>query len=59
MRAAPVPSLQYTIRVLAGCSRNPTCSIRFPIASSTSRAWRSVAQCTTASSAYRSNWTAG
>ena len=46
-----LPSLQYTIRVLAGCSRNPTCSIRFPIAASTLRAWRSVTQCTTASSA--------
>ena len=53
------PSLQYTIRVLAGCSRSPTCSILFCSAASTSRAWRSVAQCTTASSAYRSNWTPG
>jgi hypothetical protein len=41
---------QYTIRVLSGCNRSPTCSIRAPIAASTLRACRWLTQCTTASS---------
>ena len=49
----------HTIRVLSGCKRSPTCSIRSPIACTTMRAWRSERQCTTASSTYRSNGTAG
>lgn len=49
-------SLQYTILVLSGCSRSPTSSILFPSAARTSWAWCSVTQCTTPSSAYRSNW---
>ena len=38
-----LPSLQYPIRVLAGCSRSPTCSMRLPIAARTSSAWPQVA----------------
>src|SRR5664279_5186049 len=53
------PSWQYTIRVLSGCNRSPTASIRSAIAASTVRAWRSLTQCTTASSTYRSNVTLG
>ena len=54
-----LPSLQYTIRVLSGCSRSPTSAILSAIAASTCRAWRSLTQCTTASSAYRSNGRSG
>src|SRR5215470_3068365 len=38
--------------VLPGCSRSPTLASRCSNAARTSRAWHSVAQCTTASSAY-------
>ena len=37
MIAAPVASLQYTIRVLSGCNSRPTCARRAAIAS---RTWR-------------------
>jgi len=52
-------SLQYTIRVLAGCSRSPTSAILSAIALTSMLAWRSLTQCTTASSAWRSNWMVG
>jgi hypothetical protein len=47
-----LPSLQYTILVLAGCSRSPTSAILFAIAVTSILAWRLLTQCTTASSAY-------
>jgi hypothetical protein len=50
--------LQYTIRVLAGCNRNPTSAILSAIARTSILAWRWLTQCTTTSSAYRSNWMA-
>src|SRR5664280_1876859 len=52
-------SLQYTILVLSGCSCSPISTSRRPIASRTCRAWRSVTQWTTTSSANLSNWTPG
>src|SRR6476469_6236955 len=52
-------SPQYTILVLSGCSRNPTLYNRSANVAHTCRAWRSVTQCTTASSANRSNSTVG
>jgi hypothetical protein len=45
-----LPSLQYTIRVLAGCSRSPTSASLSAIALTSILAWRSLTQCTTASS---------
>src|SRR4029450_7567730 len=52
-------SLQYTILVLSGCSRSPTCSILSVITRRTSAASRLLSQVTTASSAYLSNGTVG
>ena len=57
-RAGPA-SLQYTMRVLSGCSSRPTCASRAAIASRTWRAWPLAAQCTTTSSQYRSNGRSG
>src|SRR5271165_4865536 len=52
-------SPQYTILVLSGCSRSPTFSNRSASAADTCRALLSVTQCTTTSSANRSNSTDG
>jgi hypothetical protein len=48
--ARRLPSLQYTIRVLVGCRRSPTSASLSAIAVASMRAWRSLTQCTTASS---------
>ena len=47
---APVLGPRYTIRGLSGCSCSPTSAILSCSAASTWRAWRSLTQCTTASS---------
>src|ERR1019366_5529292 len=52
-------SLQYTSRVFTGCSSSPHSASRDAMAFQTARAWALLRQCTTTSSQYRSNVTAG
>ena len=51
--------VQYTIFVLSGCSSSPTSFMRSRSAARTLRAWYSLTQWITASSAKRSNSATG
>jgi hypothetical protein len=59
MRAAPAAVLAVDDPGLGRVQPQPASSILFCSAASTSRACRKVAQGTTASSAYRSDWASG